>query len=90
MESIINNEEKCFLCESTQHLHKHHVWHGTGNRKCAEEDGLFVKLCLYCHKNLHDKGIYDKYLMAIGERAWLKHYNKSIEDFIKRYGKNVL
>ena len=87
--SIISNEEKCYICESTINLHKHHVWHGS-NRKLAEIDGLYVRLCLYCHKNLHDKGIHDRYLMEIGEQAYLDHYNKTIDDFIKRYGKNVL
>lgn len=39
---------------------------------------------------LHDKGIGDRYLMEIAEKAYLSHYNKSIRDFIDRYGKNVI
>jgi uncharacterized protein (DUF1330 family) len=26
----------------------------------------------------------------LAEKTWLEHYNKTVEDFIKRYGKNYL
>ena len=89
MESIITNKESCYLCGSTQHLQIHHCWHGS-NRKLADKDGLTVKLCMSCHIQLHDKGIADRYLMEIAERAYLSHYHKTIGDFIERYGKNVI
>jgi len=90
--SIIQHKDDtaCFLCGSRINLHKHHVWHGTGNRKIAEADGLYLRLCEPCHRNLHDKGTHDKDLMEIGEKAYLDHYNATVEDFIRRYGKNVL
>lgn len=90
MESIISTKEECFLCGSTQNLQTHHCWHGTGNRKLADKDGLFVRLCVYCHSALHDKGINDRYLMETAEKAYLAHFNATTEDFIKRYGKNVI
>lgn len=89
MESIISKQDKCFLCGSTQNLQLHHCWHGS-NRKLADKDGLTVKLCMNCHIRLHDKGIGDRYLMEIAEKAYLSHYKKSIGDFIDRYGKNVI
>ena len=89
MESIISTERKCFLCGKTVNLQVHHCWHGS-NRKLADRDGLTVKLCFECHSRLHDKGESDRYLMEIAEKAYLSHYNKTIEDFIKRYGKNVI
>lgn len=89
MESIIQKEKICFLCGCTRDLEKHHVWHGV-NRKNAEKDGLTVWLCILCHRNLHDKGFNDKTLMEVGERAWLRETGGSIEDFIRRYGKNVI
>lgn len=51
---------------------------------------MTVKLCMNCHIRLHDKGIGDRYLMEIAEKAYLSHYKKSIGDFIDRYGKNVI
>ena len=89
MESIISKQDKCFLCGSTQNLQLHHCWHGS-NRKLADKDGLTVKLCMNCHIKLHDKGIGDRYLMEIAEKAYLSHFNATVEDFIKRYGKNVI
>jgi Zn-finger protein len=89
MESIIQKEKNCFLCGCVRNLERHHVWHGV-NRKNAEKDGLTVWLCVRCHRNLHDKGLNDKTLMEVGERAWLRETGGTIEDFIRRYGKNVI
>lgn len=69
---------------------RHHAIHGTANRKLADQDGLTVQLCHTCHKLLHDHGIHDRDLQQIAEKSYLEHYNASIEDFIKRYGKNFL
>ncbi len=88
--SIIHNDDSCFICGSMRNLETHHVWHGTANRKLADEDGLTVKLCHQCHSNLHDKGTNDRMLMEVGEWAWLKVYGGTIIDFIKRYGRNVI
>lgn len=92
MTSIIQDphENRCFLCGYIGNLDKHHVWHGTANRKIADEDGLFVYLCRECHLKLHDRGWNDKNLMKEGEKAWISYYRKGIPEFIERYGKNVL
>lgn len=90
MDSIIHDCKSCFLCGCTRGLQIHHTWHGTANRRLADADGLVVALCVQCHMNLHDKGINDRFLMEIGERAWLKHTGGSIVDFINRYGRNVI
>ena len=89
MKSIIQNNKRCFTCGAVQNLQLHHTWHGA-NRKIADNDGLTVWLCLRCHMALHDKGINDRFLMEIGERAWLEHTGKTVKDFIERYGKNVI
>ena len=89
MESIIQKRKECYLCGCQRNLQLHHTWHGS-NRKLADKDGLTVWLCLPCHQRLHDKGDHDRYLMEVGEKAYLSHYNKTIGDFINRYGKNVI
>lgn len=71
-------------------VHLHHIIHGTANRKVADREGCFCYLCLDCHTALHDKGLYDRELQQIAEKAWLKHNNKTIEDWIKIFGKNYL
>lgn len=70
--------------------HKHHCIHGVANRKIAEREGVYCFLCLACHTALHDKGFHDKDLQKIAEQAWLDYYNKTIEDWIRVFGKNYL
>ena len=83
---------KCFLCGLENiHTETHHCIHGTANRRLADEDGLTVHLCMSCHRKLHDNGFGDRYLQEIAEEAWLKaNKDKSLTDWIKRYGKNYL
>lgn len=83
-------QDECYICRKYGVLEKHHVWHGTANRKLAEQDGLYVWLCRDCHRNLHDKGEHDLELMQIGQLYWQMVYKMPKEDFIKRYGKSVI
>lgn len=91
MRSVIDGDEinVCFLCgQWTWTPEVHHCLHGTGRRKLAEQDGLKVTLCPECHRKLHDKGFGDRYLQELAEDTWLKRNNATVEDFIRRYGKN--
>lgn len=90
MKSIISDEEKCFLCGQTYGLETHHCIHGSGRRRIADQDGLTVRLCHVCHRNLHDHGFFDRDLQMIAERAWIKYNGGTIESFRARYGKNYL
>lgn len=97
MKSIIIDEEKykeCYVCGKKDNLHLHHIIFGK-NRKKADEDGLTVWLCYYDHEGtngVHGKNGHklDLQLKQIAEEKWLEHFDKQIEDFIKRYGKNYL
>lgn len=89
--SIICNDPVCYECGRPQYLQLHHCLHGTANRTLADEDGLVVYLCVYCHNRLHDGDTrLDNKLMRVAERAYLETYKKTIPDFIARYGKNYL
>ena len=92
--SIINNEKRCFVCGTINNLHLHHIIFGN-NRKNADKDGLVVYLCYNHHEGTY--GVHGKYghsldmqLKTLAERKWLEYYNKDIDDFIKRYGRNYL
>ena len=87
---IAKPDNLCYFCARYGNLEKHHCLHGTANRRLADEDGLFVWLCHRCHMQLHDKGIGDKGLQIVAEKAWMQRYGKTEEDFIKRYGKNYI
>ena len=57
--SILQDEEVCYLTGRTGPLEKHHVMHGTANRKIAEEYGLWVWLTPEMHRG--DYGVHGKY-----------------------------
>lgn len=94
MKSLIHKSKKCFVCGKKSNLHLHHIMFGK-NRKKSDEDGLVVYLCYEHHegtngvhgKNGHDLDIK---LKKLAEYLWIYNYDKSIDDFIKRYGKNYL
>ena len=87
---MYRSKEECFICRKQTALEEHHVWHGTANRRLSDKDGLTVYLCPECHRRLHDKGIADKSLMAIGQAYWMMQYEMTEDDFRKRYGRSLL
>lgn len=97
--SIIDNRKKCFFCDSLYNLDKHHCLHGTARRRLAEEDGLWVYLCRRHHEKVHRNREMDLTIQRLAEWAWLDAngyiddgvpYPEGIEEFIKRYGKNLI
>ena len=93
MKSILQDEKECFFCKTTLNLDRHHIFFGVANRKISDQDGCVVYLCASHHTGTH--GVHhnrelDLKLKRICERAWLEYYDKTIDDFIKRYGKSFL
>ena len=91
--SILQNEKKCYVCGTTQNIHIHEVMFGR-NRNNSIKDGCCVYLCGY-HHNQSNEGVHfnhklDMELKQKMEKRWLEYYDKTIEDFIKRYGRNYL
>lgn len=71
------------------------MFYGVRNRNKADDDGLVVYLCYQHHEGTYGvhgrKGhTLDIRLKQKAELIWLQHYNKSVKDFIERYGKNYL
>ena len=92
--TIIQDTKQCYVCGSVKYLHFHHIIFGK-NRKKADEDGLTVYLCYNHHEGtmgVHGKKGHDLdlKLKQIAEQKWIEHYNKTIDDFIERYGKSYL
>jgi len=92
--SLIQKDDKCCLvCGMPFNIHTHEVYYGK-NREKSIEDGCCVYLC-GAHHNMSNKGIHFDHELDLKvkkemEVAWLMYYNKTIEDFIKRYGRNYL
>ena len=75
-------------------LHRHEAFFGVRNRQKSIDDGLVVFLTPELH-NMSNKGVhYNKEFNLMikkeAEKTWLKYYNKTIDDFRERYGKNYL
>lgn len=93
--SILQDKKECIICGKTFNLNTHEVYFGTRNRDKSIEDGCCVYLCKEHHqgtngvhgKNGHDLDLYLKRTMQI---KWQVYYNRTEEDFIKRYSKNYL
>ena len=94
--SVINTlftdgSKKCFICNSTYNIEKHHCVFGRAERKKAESDGLWLYLCANHHYAVHNSDAkLKKNLQELAQRFYMKVNNASEEDFIKRYGRSYL
>ena len=86
---------ECFLCRlktsaNLPHkgLHKHHMIHGTANRRLAEKWGLWCYLCHEHHEQLHDHNEDDLFLMQVAQGRFEKLYDH--DKWMEIFGKNYL
>ncbi len=93
MESIIQSEKKCWVTGSTQNLHCHHVY-GGGRRRLSERYGLKIWLRADWHNTadygIHNNAEFANEVKAIVQSIAMEHYNWSIDDFVRLFGKNYL
>lgn len=77
------------MCGKRYNLHRHHVIHGTSNRKNSEKYGLTVYLCMEHHRIVHEVDRQqDLHLIKIAQRAFEDRYDH--DTFMKVFGKNYL
>jgi putative AlgH/UPF0301 family transcriptional regulator len=91
--SIMQDKKECYICKTTIGLHRHHIYFGVANRSISEADGCVVYLCQRHHTGaagVHVNRKIDLTLKARCELVWLEKNDATIEDFIKRYGRNYL
>ena len=91
--SILQKEKLCYVCGSPTNIHIHEVFFGK-NRQKSIEDGCCIYLCGK-HHNQSNQGIHFNHDLDLKakkemEEKWLETYNKTIEEFIKRYGRNYI
>ena len=92
--SLLQKGEQCYLCWRTDRKLDRHEIFGSHNRNKSKEDGLWVLLCHEgCHlgpEGVHHNPEKNRKLRERAQRAAMKAYGWSIEDFRARYGKNYL
>lgn len=94
--SIMQTEEECFVCKTTQCLEEHHVIYGRGYRPLSDKYGLTVKLCPRHHRGddktrkfaVHFNPVLDEKLKKLAQQAFMKAYPD--KDFVKIFGRNYL
>ena len=90
--SIISIDRKCYVCGTTQNLHKHHCIFGVANRRLSEKYGLWVYLCIYHHTEgkeaVHNNRELDLKLKEECQRRFEE--NGTREEFVKIFGRNYL
>lgn len=91
--SILQNKKECYFCKKPYEC-IHEVFYGTANKKISIEDGCCIYLCNN-HHNMSDNSIHFNRQMDLQvkiemELKWMKYYNRTEENFIKRYGKSYL
>lgn len=74
---------------------RHEIFEGrTGNRDKSIKDGLVVFTTPELHRtgknSIHLNPKKWLWLKRCGELEWCKYYNKTIDDFVHRYGRNYL
>ena len=92
--SILTDDlEHCIICGKTP-VNLHEIFFGS-NRQNSIKHGTVIPLCTAEHHKGNAEGIHkDKELDLIwkrkGQLTFMKHYNKSINEFISIFGKNYL
>ena len=99
----ISGRKECYFCRALAEeegyygdltdkgLHKHHIMHGTANRRLADKYGLWVWLCPEHHElgpeAVHRNRKIDLLLIRIGQKAFEIEYGhaKWMEVFAKNY-----
>jgi hypothetical protein len=101
MKSIIQIKKECYInrlkydTEVVINLHEHHIFFGDPWRRISEKRGLKVWLTYEYHEGtngVHGKNGHalDIELKKIGQKAYMDYYNRTVEEFIKEFGRNYL
>lgn len=84
---------KCIICGKSP-VNKHEIFYGS-NRHNSIKYGLVIPLCTCEHHVSNVEGIHkDKELckewQVKGQSTFMKHYNKTKDEFIEIFGRNYL
>jgi len=93
MKSVLQQENECYICGTTENLHTHHCIYGTANRKKSERYGLTVKLC-FKHHNGSSEGVHfnkelDLHLKSLAQK-YFEENTGNRKQFIQEFGKSYL
>lgn len=88
---LVKDMEHCLVCGSP-HVHWHHVFFGTANRKLSDKYGFIVPLCQEHHtgdSGAHFNRDFDLHLKKMAQRHFETHYGAR-KEFMKIFGRSYL
>lgn len=95
MRSIINNEEKCLICETPlykRYKQTHNIFYGNGKEELSQKYGCWCYLCADHHLigsvAVHFNKTLDKKLKAHAQKRFNEVYPDL--DFVQIFGENYL
>lgn len=91
MNSMIQNEKRCFICQTDYGLEEHHIFFGQKNRNQSERYGLKVWLCCKHHRGKtspHKNIKVDLYLKQIAQTQFEQSHTRA--EFMDIIGRNYL
>jgi hypothetical protein len=89
VDSILQDEKVCYITGATHDLHRHHIYHGTSNRKVSDDNGFWVWLRWDWH-NGAKYGVHSDRLLDLSfKMACQKKFEEthSREEFMELIGK---
>ena len=91
--SILQSHKVCYVTGDNYNLHCHHVFGGSC-KKLSEKYGLKIWLRADWH-NMSNYGIHfdselNNNIREKAQKKAMEHYNWSIEDFIRIFGRNYI
>ena len=93
MESIIQDRKCCWVCGTTENLHKHHIYGGLKNRSISDRNGFTVYLCGR-HHDLSQQGVHFNKVLDLNIKQVCQQEFESQghtrEEFMKLIGRNYL
>ena len=89
---IVKNMDRCYAC-GNPHVHIHHVFFGTANRKLSDKYGYVVPLCPRHHNmsmdGVHFNKTFDNTLKWAAQRHFEANHGTR-DEFIKIFGRSYL
>lgn len=92
LNSILQDERRCFVTGDIENLHKHHIFRGIGRRKLSEKYGCWVWLRWDWHNGesygVHNDPLFDKTLKQACQEKFEETHTR--EEFIRIFGRSYL
>ena len=85
---LTNNLNQCYICKSPKN-DLHEIFGGC-RRQVSMKYGLLIPVCRNCHTRIENSEEIKLKMKQDAETKWMSYYNKTIEDFIKEFGKNYI